>query len=82
MSLALAFAFLISFKLFSISSRFSILTAIKACQDHGCLMPRLCCLFEGAEESTDEDLNYYFDKLVPLMGEVCAFIPLDSGCGT
>ena len=62
---------------------FSILTAIKACQDHNCLLPRICCIFEGAEESTDEHLNYYFDKLLSVLGEnVVAFIPLDSGCST
>lgn len=60
---------------------FSILTAIKACQEHNCPMPRICIIFEGAEESTDEDLTYYFDKLLPIIGEnVIAFIPLDSGC--
>ena len=32
---------------------FSILTAIKACQEHNCPMPRICMIFEGAEESTD-----------------------------
>ena len=60
---------------------FSILTAIKACQDHNCPMPRICLLFEGAEESTDEDLTYYFNKILPIIGNnVIAFIPLDSGC--
>ena len=60
---------------------FSILTAIKACQDHNCPMPRICIIFEGAEESTDEDLMHYFDKLIPIIGNnVIAFIPLDSGC--
>ena len=59
---------------------FSILTAIKACQDHNCPLPRICLIVEGAEESTDEDLNYYFNKLLPILGEnVIAFIPLDSG---
>ena len=60
---------------------FSMLTAIKACQEHNCPLPRICCIFEGAEESTDEDLTYYFNKLMPLLGDnVIAFIPLDSGC--
>ena len=60
---------------------FSILTAIKTCQDHNCPLPRICCIFEGAEESTDEDLTYYFNKLMPLIGNnITAFIPLDSGC--
>ena len=59
---------------------FSILTAIKACQDHNCPMPRICIIFEGAEESSDKDLTYYFDKLIPVIGnELIAFIPLDSG---
>lgn len=59
---------------------FSILTAIKACQEHNCPMPRICCIFEGAEESTDADLRYYFDKLIPVLGKnVVAFIPLDGG---
>ena len=60
---------------------FSFLTAIKACQDHNCPLPRICLIVEGAEESTDRDLNYYFNKLLPVIGEnVVAFIPLDSGC--
>ena len=60
---------------------FSILTAIKACQEHNCPLPRLCLIFEGAEESSDVDLYYYFNKLLPIIGEnVIAFIPLDSGC--
>ena len=59
---------------------FSILTAIKACQDHNCPLPRIFCIFEGAEESTDEHLTYYFDKLMPIIGNnIIAFIPLDSG---
>lgn len=62
-------------------SSFSILTAIKACQAHNCLMPRICCIFEGAEESNDEHLRYYFNKLRPIIGDnVSLFIPLDSGC--
>lgn len=60
---------------------FSILTAIKTCQDFNRLLPRICCIFEGAEESTDTHLRYYFDKLLPILGDnVVAFIPLDSGC--
>ena len=60
---------------------FSLLTAIKACQDHNCPLPRICLIFEGAEESTDEHLTYYFNKLLPIIGNnVIAFIPLDSGC--
>ena len=60
---------------------FSILTAIKACQEHNCPLPRICCIFEGAEESTDSHLRYYFDKLLPVIGNnVVAFIPLDAGC--
>ena len=60
---------------------FSMLTAIKACQEHNCPLPRICLIFEGAEESTDEHLTYYFNKLLPIIGEnVIAFIPLDSGC--
>ena len=60
---------------------FSILTAIKTCQEFNCPMPRICCLFEGAEESSEVDLKYYFDKLMPVLGNnIVAFIPLDSGC--
>ena len=60
---------------------FSILTVIKTCQDYGCPLPRICCIFEGAEESTDTDLKYYFNKLRPVLGDnIIAFIPLDSGC--
>ena len=44
-------------------------------------MPRSCCIFEGAEESTDTHLNYYFNnKLMPaIMDNIVALIPLDSG---
>jgi len=60
---------------------FSILTAIKTCQDFNRPLPRICCIFEGAEESTDTHLRHYFDKLLPVLGNnVIAFIPLDSGC--
>lgn len=60
---------------------FSMLTAIKACQQHNCPLPRICLIFEGAEESTEEHLTYYFNKLMPIIGNnVTAFIPLDSGC--
>ena len=60
---------------------FSILTVIKACQDYNCPLPRICCIFEGAEESRDTDLKYYFNKLMPVLGQnIVAFIPLDSGC--
>ena len=60
---------------------FSILTAIKTCQDYNCPMPRICCIFEGAEESTDAHLTYYFNKLMPVLGNnIIVFIPLDSGC--
>ena len=60
---------------------FSILTAIKTCQDFNRLLPRICCIFEGAEESTDTHLRHYFDKLLPVLGNnIVAFIPLDAGC--
>ena len=60
---------------------FSILTAIKTCQDFNRPLPRICCIFEGAEESTDTHLRHYFDKLLPVLGNnVIAFIPLDAGC--
>ena len=60
---------------------FSILTVIKTCQDFNCPLPRICCIFEGAEESTDAHLNYYFNKLMPVIGDnIVAFIPLDSPC--
>ena len=60
---------------------FSILTAIKTCQDYSCPMPRICCIFEGAEESTTAHLTYYFNKLISVLGNnIIAFIPLDSGC--
>jgi acetylornithine deacetylase/succinyl-diaminopimelate desuccinylase-like protein len=60
---------------------FSILTAIKTCQEYNCPMPRICCIFEGAEESRDVDLKYYFNKLIPVLGQnIIAFIPLDAGC--
>ena len=62
-------------------ANFSILTAIKACQEYNCPLPRICCIFEGAEESRDVDLKYYFKKLMPVLGQnVIAFIPLDAGC--
>ena len=62
-------------------ANFSILTAIKTCQEYNCPLPRICCIFEGAEESRDLDLKYYFNKLMPVLGQnIIAFIPLDAGC--
>ena len=60
---------------------FSILTAIKTCQDFNYPLPRICVLIEGAEESTDSHLEYYFNKLISILGKnIIAFIPLDSFC--
>ena len=60
---------------------FAILTAIKACQDYNCSLPRICVLIEGAEESTNSHLEYYFNKLMPALGDnIISFIPLDSFC--
>ena len=60
---------------------FSILTSIKACQDFNCPLPRICIIFEGAEESTNEHLIYYFNKLIPIIGDnLIAFLPLDAAC--
>ena len=60
---------------------FSILTSIKACQDNNCPLPRICIIFEGAEESTNEHLKHYFNKLMPIIGNnVIAFLPLDAAC--
>ena len=60
---------------------FAILTAIQTCQQHNCPLPRICILFEGAEESTDAHLTYYFNKLMPILGKnLISFIPLDAGC--
>ena len=60
---------------------FSILTAIKTCQDFNYPLPRICVLIEGAEESTDSHLEYYFNKLISILGKnIITFIPLDSFC--
>ena len=60
---------------------FSILTAIKTCQDFNYPLPRICVLIEGAEESTNTHIEYYFNKLIPVLGQnIVAFIPLDSFC--
>ena len=59
---------------------FSALAAIKCCVDHGVPYPRLCVFVEGCEESNDEDLKYYFQKLKPTLGNVALFFCIDSGC--
>ena len=59
---------------------FSILTAIKCCQDFGCSLPRIICIFESNEESTDEDLQHYFVKLMPFFGNISLFCCVDLGC--
>lgn len=60
---------------------FSILTTIKACQELNYPLPRLCVIFEGAEESTNEHLVHYFNKLMPILGDnIIAFLPLDAAC--
>ena len=59
---------------------FSILTAIKCCQDFGCCLPRIICIFESNEESTDEDLKHYFNKLMPYFGNISLFCCVDLGC--
>ena len=41
-------------------ANFSILTAIKTCQEFNCPLPRICCLFDGAEESSVIHIKYYF----------------------
>ena len=62
-------------------ANFSILTAIKTCQEFNCPLPRICCLFDGAEESSVIHIKYYFNKLLPVLGKnIIAFIPLDTGC--
>ena len=60
---------------------FSILTTIKACQELNYPLPRICVIFEGAEESTNEHLIHYFTKLMPILGDnIIAFLPLDAAC--
>jgi acetylornithine deacetylase/succinyl-diaminopimelate desuccinylase-like protein len=60
---------------------FSILTIIKVCQDLNCPLPRICVIFEGAEESTNDHLSHYCDKLIPIIGNnLIAFLPLDAAC--
>jgi acetylornithine deacetylase/succinyl-diaminopimelate desuccinylase-like protein len=60
---------------------FTILTVIKACQENNCPLPRICVILEGAEESTNEHLINYFDKLMPIIGNnLIAFFPLDAAC--
>ena len=60
---------------------FSILISIKACQELNYPLPRICVIFEGAEESTNEHLIHYFNKLMPIIGDnLIAFLPLDAAC--
>ena len=60
---------------------FSVLTAIKCCQDHDCLLPRIICIFESNEESSEEDLHHYFEKLMPFFGDnISLFCCIDLGC--
>ena len=60
---------------------FSILTAIKFCQDYNCLNSRIICIFEGSEESSSDDLHYYFNKLMPIFGDnISLFCCVDLTC--
>ena len=59
---------------------FSILTAIKCCQEFNCQLSRIICIFESNEESSEEDLHHYFEKLIPYFGQIHLFCCIDLGC--
>ena len=60
---------------------YSILTAIKYCQDNNLFTNRIICIFECSEESSSDDLNYYFDKLIPFFGnDISLFCCVDLTC--
>ena len=60
---------------------FSILTSIKFCQEFECLNSRIICIFEGSEESSSDDLHYYFNKLMPFFGNnISLFCCVDLSC--
>jgi acetylornithine deacetylase/succinyl-diaminopimelate desuccinylase-like protein len=42
---------------------FSALLSIKSCQDNGLSHPRIYVMIEGSEESSEDDLIYYVEKL-------------------
>jgi acetylornithine deacetylase/succinyl-diaminopimelate desuccinylase-like protein len=60
---------------------FSVVSLIKALQEHGIPHSRLVVLIEATEESGSVDLPHYVDKLSPRIGTPALVVCLDSGCG-
>lgn len=62
-------------------SLFAALTAIKNLQVQGIPHAHYHVMIEGCEESGDEDLIFYLNKLSPRLGVLSFIVCLDSGCG-
>ncbi|MCA0207780.1 MAG: M20/M25/M40 family metallo-hydrolase [Proteobacteria bacterium] len=60
---------------------FSAVLAILALADQKLRRPRCVILIEASEESSSEDLPYYFDHLAARLGSPSLVIALDSMCG-
>ncbi len=58
---------------------YSAVTAVKACQDNNCPIPRIIILIEGAEESNTIDLLFYLKSLKDTIGDPSLIMCLDSG---
>ena len=64
-------------------SIFAALNCIKLCQNFNLTYPDIYILIEGAEESTDSHLQYYFNKLLEekkIPSDLSLFLCLDNGC--
>ncbi len=59
---------------------FSILTAIKALQQHNVPHSRCVVIIESCEEGGSHDLPYYIEKLQNRIGQPDFVVCLDSGC--
>ena len=58
---------------------FSSVLAIKACQENGLPHPRCVITIEGSEEGELDDLIYYLDKYIDLLGKPDLVFCLDAG---
>lgn len=60
---------------------FSAVLALLALEDQRLARPRCVLLIEASEESSSEDLPYYFEHLAARLGSPSLVVALDSMCG-
>lgn len=60
---------------------FSAVLALLALEDQHLARPRCVVLIEASEESSSEDLPFYFDQLAARLGSPSLVVALDSMCG-